>query len=241
MRIGIVSDIHSNLPALTAVLADMGGVDQLWCLGDMVGYGPYPNEVVNLLQQSRAVAVAGNHDWGCIGRVALEDFNVDARRACEWTQMVISPATRDYLESLSETVTVGDFTLVHGTPQEPIWEYMAYPATARLAFQYFSSRYCLVGHTHVPLVFVDQGGPVPDSVVPMTASPVKLTKTRAILNPGSVGQPRDGNPAASYALYDNDQQQVSFHRVVYDVGPVQRDMAALKFPERLIKRLSYGW
>ena len=241
MRVGIVSDIHSNLPALSAVLEDMGQVDQLWCLGDSLGYGRYPNEVVDILRQRNCQAIPGNHDLGRLGNIPLEDFNSDAQQACEWTQTVLSPENRHYLESLPLTLTIGDFTLVHGTPQEPIWEYMAYPSNATLAFQYFSGRYCLVGHTHVPLVFLNQGGQGPETVIPTSAAPVQLSSTRAILNPGSVGQPRDGNPAAAYAIYNSDSNQMEFRRAGYDVARIQADMQALDFPPRLIKRLTYGW
>lgn len=240
MRLGIVSDVHSNLPALEAVLADMGPVDQLWCLGDIVGYGPYPNECVDLLRQRDCVAIPGNHDWGCAGKIPLTDFNSEARWACEWAREAITPDNLAYLESLPETRTEGDFTLAHGTPHEPIWEYMAYPSTARLSFHYFASRYCLVGHTHVPLVFLE-AGLSPETFHPSPTAPLRLGGARAIINPGSVGQPRDGNPQASYGLIDTDQVLVEFKRVAYDVKAIQARMQGLRFPERLIKRLGYGW
>lgn len=240
MRLGVISDIHSNLPALQAVLADMGQVDQLWCLGDIVGYGPYPNECLDVLRQRDCLAIPGNHDWGCAGKISLEDFNVEARWACEWSRSVVSPDNLAYLESLPLTRTEGDFTLAHGTPHEPIWEYMAYPATARLSFHYFASRYCLVGHTHVPLVFLD-ADMRPETFNPGPAAPLQLDGTRAIINPGSVGQPRDGNPQASYGIIDTDEAAVHFRRVAYDVGSIQAQMKEFQFPERLIKRLGYGW
>ncbi|MDE3078128.1 MAG: metallophosphoesterase, partial [Chloroflexota bacterium] len=181
MRVGIVSDIHSNLPALQAVLGDMGPVDQLWCLGDTVGYGPYANEVIQLLRRLDCHMIPGNHDWGATGKVPLDDFNVDARRACQWTWTVLTEENRLFLDSLPLTRTFGDFTLAHGTPQEPIWEYMAYPSTASLAFHYFSTRYCLVGHTHVPLVFFDRGERGPASLIPTPSTVIELDETRAIV------------------------------------------------------------
>jgi len=241
MRVGIISDVHSNLPALGAVLRDMGRVEELWCLGDIVGYGPYPNQVVELLRQAECHAIPGNHDLGCLGRVPLDDFRDEAQFACQWTREVLTEENRGYLEGLPLTITRGDFTLVHGTPQEPVWEYMAYPATAKLAFHYFASRYCLVGHTHVPLVFLEQGQAGAESIIPTAAAPVPLTQTRAIVNPGSVGQPRDGNPAASYAIYDDAAGHLEFRRAPYDVAQIQGEMAAQRFPARLIKRLAYGW
>ncbi len=218
----------------------MGEVDALWSLGDIVGYGPYPNECIELLRERRCLAIPGNHDWGCAGKIALDDFNVDARWACRWSQDAVEPGNMEYLASLPLTLTTGDFTLAHGSPHEPIWEYMAYPSTARLSFHYFASRYCLVGHTHVPLVFLDAGAQA-ETLHPKPNSLVQLDETRAIINPGSVGQPRDGNPEAAYGLLDTDSWQVEFRRAAYDVAAIQVRMQDLGFPERLIKRLSYGW
>lgn len=240
VRITLVSDVHSNLPALRAVLDDMGDVDALWSLGDMVGYGPYPNECLDLLRQTNCLAIPGNHDWGSVGKITLNDFNVDARWACEWASEAIAPENRAFLENLPLTRTEGDFTLAHGTPHEPIWEYMAYPSTARLSFHYFASRYCLVGHTHVPLVFLDAGSQA-QTFHPGPKAPLPLDATRAIINPGSVGQPRDGNPEAAYAVIDTEQALIEFRRVAYDVASIQKRMQELGFPERLIKRLGYGW
>lgn len=235
-----MSDVHSNLPALTAVLADMGSVDELWCLGDMVGYGPFPSECLEVLRSAGCLAVPGNHDYGCAGKIPLDDFNVDARWACEWTRDQIGADQLEYLAALQPVRTEGDFTLAHGTPHEPISEYMAYASTARLSFHYFSSRYCLVGHTHVPLVFLDSGTQ-PRTFNPGPAAPLLLDATRAIINPGSVGQPRDGNPQASYGLIDTEEATMYFRRVDYDVTGIQQKMRELDFPERLIKRLAYGW
>ncbi|MHB8620555.1 MAG: metallophosphoesterase family protein [Chloroflexota bacterium] len=241
MRVGIVSDIHSNLPALTAVLADMGQVEELWCLGDIVGYGPYPNECVEVLAQRGCLGIPGNHDWACLGKVPVDDFNTDARRAVEWTRGVLEQPQVQFLETLPITRTVGDFTLAHGTPHDPIWEYMAYPSMAKLSLHYFASRYCLVGHTHVPLIFLDGGTLDPESVNPVANQSLELPSARAIFNPGSVGQPRDGNPQAAYAVLDTTRGAIDFRRVAYDVGEIQSRMKALNFPERLVKRLAYGW
>ncbi|HEU0167503.1 MAG TPA: metallophosphoesterase family protein [Chloroflexota bacterium] len=240
MRIGIVSDVHSNMPALAAVLDDMGQVDELWCLGDMVGYGPFPNECLDLLRSRNCLAVPGNHDWAAAGKIPLEDFNADARWACEWSRDQLNAEHVTFLSELPVTRTEGDFTLAHGTPHEPIWEYMTHGAVARLSFHYFASRFCLVGHTHVPLVFVD-GGQQADTLHPGPKAPLQLGSTRAIINPGSVGQPRDGDPAAAYAILDTDEALIDFRRVSYDVPSIQARMRQLAFPERLIKRLAYGW
>jgi len=240
VRIGIISDVHSNLPALRTALEDMGEVDETWCLGDIVGYGPYPNECIELLRERSCLAIPGNHDWGCAGKISLDDFNVEARWACAWSAQEVSPDNLEFLAELPLTRTEGDFTLAHGTPHEPIWEYMAYASTARLSFHYFSSRYCLVGHTHVPLVFVDEDTQ-PQTLHPGPEAPLQLGSTRAIINPGSVGQPRDGNPQAAYGLIDTEEALFEFRRVAYDIKSIQRRMKELDFPERLIKRLGYGW
>ena len=218
----------------------MGPVDQLWCLGDMVGYGPYPAECLDLLRERQCMAIPGNHDWGCAGKISLDEFNIEARWACEWSRLAISADHLAYLEGLPLTRAEGDFTLAHGTPHEPIWEYMAYPATARLSFHYYSSRYCLVGHTHVPLVFLD-ADMRPETFHPSPKAPLHLESTRAIINPGSVGQPRDGNPQAAYGVIDTDAALMEFRRVTYDVASIQTRMQELGFPERLVKRLAYGW
>jgi len=240
VRIGIVSDVHSNYPALTAVLEDMSVVDELWCLGDIIGYGPFPNECVEALRANHCLAIPGNHDWGCAGKIPLDDFNVDARWACEWSRDVIEPEHLQYLSELPLTRTEGDFTLAHGSAHEPIWEYTAYASVARLSFHYFSTRYCLVGHTHVPLVFVD-AGQQPETLHPGPDTPLQLGSTRAIINPGSVGQPRDGNPQAAYGVIDTDEAVFEFRRVDYDFREIQGRMVELAFPERLVKRLAYGW
>ena len=218
----------------------MGPVDELWSLGDMVGYGPYPNECVDLLRERNVLAIPGNHDWDAAGKVSLEDFNVDAKWACAWSADEVRPDNMAWLAGLELTRTEGDFTLAHGTPHEPIWEYMAYPSTAELSFNYFASRYCLVGHTHVPLVF-RESGLRPETFHPGPAAPLPLDATRAIINPGSVGQPRDGDARAAYGVIDTEAAIMEFRRVPYDVASIQAKMTALSFPERLIKRLGYGW
>src|SRR5436190_12869691 len=150
MRIGVVSDIHSNLTALQTVLDDMGAVDALWCLGDFVGYGPWPNECVDLLREHGAEAIAGNHDLAAIGAISCEDFNGDAAFAAQWTADALSPASRAFLKSLPPARQVADVTFAHGTPREPVWEYMLSAGAAAASFNLFQTDLCLVGHTHIP-------------------------------------------------------------------------------------------
>ncbi|HEU5315301.1 MAG TPA: metallophosphoesterase family protein [Chloroflexota bacterium] len=257
MRCAILSDVHGNLDALEAVLADamqLGAVEELWCLGDLVGYGPQPNECVALLRERGAKCVAGNHDWAAIGKMDTADFNPEATEAALWTGQQLSEENRVYLDALPAQLLAGaasEFTLVHGSPREPIWEYLTHVSVARLNFDYFHTPYCLVGHTHVPLVFqrpqASEKVPQYRTLVPTTTAPVRLGAHRLIVNPGSVGQPRDGNPHAAYMVYDSTAEggdgagTLTMRRVEYPVAAVQEKMRAAQLPSRLILRLTYGW
>ena len=161
MRYAIIADIHANLAAFEAVLGDIkqkGGVEEIWCLGDIVGYGPDPHQCIELLRQYNHVCVAGNHDWAAIGKIDTSYFNPDAAAACQWTARQLSPDDIQYLESLPLTIEKDDFTLVHGSPREPIWEYIISTSIAARNFAFFQSQFCLVGHSHVPAVFKDEDG-----------------------------------------------------------------------------------
>ena len=245
MHYAILADIHSNLAALQAVLKDManhGKIEEIWCLGDIVGYGPDPRECIELLRQYDHICVAGNHDWGAIGKIGIDDFNPEAAIACRWTGQQLEPEDMDYLSNLRLTLSVGDFTLAHGSPREPIWEYLVSIPAARVSFKYFQTKFCLVGHSHVPLVF-ESLAPDGDCLVhefPVD-TPLALDGNRLIINPGGVGQPRDSDPRASYAIYDSDRRAIWHHRVTYDVGSVQQRMKEYGLPYRLAARLSRGW
>ena len=243
MRIAVLSDIHANLAALEAVRADLTDVDQVWVLGDIVGYGPQPNEVIAVLQEMGARSVLGNHDGAAIGVVDPAYFNPDARAAIEWTAGVIDGNARSYLATLPEVRRDGELTGVHGSPRDPIWEYIASRSIAEANFESFETRLCLFGHTHLPIVYRLVAGAVeavpglPDEVVPIGSA-------RALLNPGSVGQPRDGLPDAAYAILKvgdgADETSMSFHRVHYEIDRTQRLMQELGLPARLVERLRYG-
>ncbi|MCL0053011.1 metallophosphatase family protein [Dehalococcoidales bacterium] len=239
MRYAIIADIHANLAAFTAVLDDIelkGGVEEVWCLGDIVGYGPDPHQCLELLRQYNHVCVAGNHDWAAIGKLDTSDFNPDAATACNWTRQQLTPEDIEYLDHLPLVIEKGDFTLVHGSPREPIWEYLLSTSAARENFAYLKSQFCLVGHSHVPIVFSETG-----YVSQFPAEGVlRLTTTRIIINPGGVGQPRDGNPYASYAIYDSETRSISLYRIPYDIAATQARMVEYKLPMRLVARLSYG-
>ena len=245
MRYAILADIHSNLTAFEAVLGDIeerGGADQIWSLGDVVGYGPDPGECLGLLRKYEHLCVAGNHDWASVGSVGLEEFNPDAAAACRWTAGQLSVEQAEYLENLPLILRMGDFTLAHGSPREPIWEYLLSTHAAKVSFGWFQSRFCLVGHSHIPLLFEydgDSGGCTMREL--STSEPLELGDRRLIINPGAVGQPRDGDPRAAYAIYDSDAGLLWHYRVPYDVAETQQRMGRVGLPPALSARLLYGW
>lgn len=241
MRYLVISDIHANLTALEAVLADAPPFDEVWCLGDLVGYGPNPNECVSRIQGLPHVSLAGNHDWAALGQLDLSSFNVDARTASTWTQSELTSATHQYLSALPIQRTHEGFHLVHASPREPLWEYILDAHMAYANFAHFSERVCLVGHTHIPLAFtLNERRQQCETLIPPFEEPLQLGEQRMIINPGSVGQPRDGNPDASYALLDTEEMTWTFHRVSYPVEIVQERMRARGLPRRLINRLELG-
>ncbi|MBW3612540.1 MAG: metallophosphatase family protein [Chloroflexi bacterium] len=243
MRIAVLSDIHANLPALEAVASDLPPVDQVWVLGDTVGYGPQPNEVITALQAMGARSVLGNHDGAAIGAVDANQFNPDARRAIEWTAEAIDANARAYMSALPEVRRDGDLTAVHGSPRDPIWEYITSVGIAAANFEHFDSRLCLFGHTHVPIAYRAVDGAV-EAIPGMPGDRVQLGTARTLLNPGSVGQPRDGLPDAAYAILDTapgaSADSVEFRRVRYDIDRTQRLMREVGLPPRLAERLSFG-
>jgi predicted phosphodiesterase len=243
MRIALLSDIHANLPALEAVMNDLPDVDQVWVLGDTVGYGPQPNEVVALLQAMGARSVLGNHDGAAIGTVDANQFNPDAKRAIEWTAEVADANTRSYFAALPEVRRDGDLTGVHGSPRDPIWEYITSPGIAAANVAHFDTRLCLFGHTHVPAVYRVLNGSI-EASPGMPGDRIRMEGARALLNPGSVGQPRDGLPDAAYAVLEVDASgsadAIEFRRVRYDIDRTQRLMRDAGLPPRLAERLSFG-
>jgi diadenosine tetraphosphatase ApaH/serine/threonine PP2A family protein phosphatase len=243
MRYAILADIHANLAAFTAVLVDIehrGEAEEIWCLGDIVGYGPDPHQCIKLLRQTNHICVAGNHDWAAISKIGTSEFNPEAATACHWTAQQLTLEDIQYLKDLPQVIQKDDFTLVHGSPREPIWEYLLSISTATENFAHFKSQFCLVGHSHVPLVFKYSGTGTCSFSQFTTNLGLSLAKNRLIINPGAVGQPRDGDPRASYAIYDSKAKQVRLYRVPYDIGTTQARMAKYNLPMRLIARLSYG-
>lgn len=239
MRIAVLSDIHSNLLALDAVLARIGAVDAIWHLGDVVGYGPEPDAVVDRLTELGAIGVRGNHDAAACGGAEIEWFNPEARAAMEWTRGVISEGTRAWLAALPQRRLEADFTLVHGSPRDPTWEYVTSAALARAGLSAISTEHGLHGHTHVPIAFTMVDGRM-RTLQPRAGNTVALGEGRTFLNPGSVGQPRDRDPRASYLVLDTAAKTATWGRAVYDIDAVGVAMRAAGLPVRLAERLRVG-
>jgi len=244
MRYLVISDIHANQAALCAVLADADNYDFVWHLGDLVGYGPSPNECIEQLRDLPHLSLAGNHDWAALGKLDITSFNSDARLSSVWTQGELSDASREYLETLLTNMTHDQFTLAHASPRQPVWEYVLDPLIAQRNFAYFETPFCMVGHTHVPVIYFQSSGSPNGCKTwpPPYEEPLSLENAqgRLILNPGSVGQPRDGNPQASYAILDTDEMTWEHRRVAYPIEITQDRMRARELPRRLIERLEYG-
>lgn len=244
MHYAVLADIHSNLIAFQTVLQDIeehGGADEIWCLGDVVGYGPQPKECIQLLRQHKHVCVAGNHDLAAIAKIDIADFNPDAAAAARWTADQLDPDSVAYLDSLPLTLERDSFTLVHGSPRHPVWEYLLSEISAQENLPYLHTRCCLIGHSHMPLCFIcSTDGSCSVSELG-TETRLGNKNSRLIINPGGVGQPRDGDSRASYAIYDAEAGVLRHYRVPYDIVSVQQKMAEAGLPEHLAMRLSYGW
>jgi diadenosine tetraphosphatase ApaH/serine/threonine PP2A family protein phosphatase len=249
MRIIVVADIHSNREAFEAVLAHAesgpacpagGPIDRLWCLGDVVGYAADPAACIALLRRYPHTAVVGNHDLAAVRELGTGDFNIVAARAAAWTADHLSPDERQYLSSLPLVVVEDEFTLVHGTLRHPVWEYLLSGDAAAEHLRLQDTPYSLVGHSHVPFVVVENEESLPVLVPLKDGDVIQLGEGRIILNPGGVGQPRDGDPRASYAVYDSEARTITLHRVEYDVERAQRKIREAGLPPYLAERLTYG-
>jgi diadenosine tetraphosphatase ApaH/serine/threonine PP2A family protein phosphatase len=246
MKVLVISDIHANLAAFEAVLADakvkVPGYDIVWCLGDVVGYGPDPNECIDLLRTLPNICLAGNHDWAVLGKLDVETFNDNARDAITWTQTQLTPQNLRYLTVRPEQSEQGDFLLVHASPRQPIWEYILDIGSAEANFSCLNLPICLVGHTHAPVVFTRDGKTnMVRASYPETGLPITLRKTNQyIINAGSVGQPRDGDPRAAYAVLDTAALIWSPYRIEYPIKRTQERMQAAGLPQKLIERLDHG-
>jgi diadenosine tetraphosphatase ApaH/serine/threonine PP2A family protein phosphatase len=243
VRILIAADIHSNLVAFEAVLRDAergGAIDSIWSPGDIVGYGPEPTACIELLRHYEHAAVGGNHDYAAVGALSTVDFNASAAAAIAWTATRLSDDDKRFLASLPQVLIEGDFTFVHGSLRSPVWEYLTTPLAARDQFQRMETPYSIVGHSHLPFVAEEIEGGRVHMERWSDGETVELGEHGLIVNPGGVGQPRDGDPRASYALYDTEARMLTLHRVEYDIEATQRQMLAVGLPPWLAERLSYG-
>jgi predicted phosphodiesterase len=244
MRTLILSDVHANLTALQAVVEDAAPFERVWCLGDIVGYGPDPNECIETIRDLPELqCIKGNHDAAILGEIDIRTFNYEARESLEWLETVLSSENKAWLGELPEKITIDPLTLTHGSPRNPVWEYIMDLRTAQENMSYFDTEYCLVGHTHIPCIF-KMDGEEPDTTHLYLGLPGESFSLdgKSIINPGSVGQPRDHNPLSSYMVYD-DQQELpwTYQRVGYDIEQVQMRILAAGLPQRHASRLSEGW
>ncbi|MCH7594153.1 MAG: metallophosphoesterase family protein [Chloroflexi bacterium] len=241
MRTLLLSDIHANYPALKAVLADADGeFERAWVLGDTVGYGADPSDCIAAVRDLDALVISGNHELAAIGRISTADFNPVAREAIEWTANALDDDEREYLQSLPPKQVVDRFTLVHGSPRDPVWEYLGTGPAAVENLEHFQTQACAVGHSHVPFLVRVTADGVAGQVKHSPGQRISLGDDRLYLNPGSVGQPRDHDPRASYALIDIDAWDVEFRRVEYDLALAQARIREAGLPEFLAGRLSIG-
>ena len=239
----IVSDVHSNLEAFRSAIADAerrGGFDEIWSLGDLVGYGPDPVAVIELLRQHDHKAVVGNHDLAAIGKLSTEAFNPHATHAAQWTAEQLGEDQQQFLLNQPMKLRIDDFTLVHGSPRDPVWEYVVSTSSAVANFAHFDTLRCLLGHSHIPFVCRPKGENSAEFLAPTHDEPLVMGTDKMIVNPGSVGQPRDGDAKASYAVYDTTQDSMTHHRAEYGIPATQDRMREFKLPDFLIDRLTYG-
>ena len=242
MRILVISDIHANYPALEAVLASVVTVDAVWCLGDLVGYGPFPNECIDRVATlPNLTCIMGNHDSAVVDNRNIEKFNDEASHSIYWTKRVITDNNLEYLKSLPEMVATDWVTMAHGSPRIPTWEYLIDPLTALVNFAFFETQIALVGHSHLPLAFVvDKEGQNINRMMLQPGTVFKI-ETRAIFNPGSVGQPRDHDPRASYGILDPEEQTWEIKRIPYNIETTQKAIEKAGLPKKSSNRLAEGW
>ena len=246
MRLLLISDIHSNIEALDATLNAAPDHDEVVDLGDVVGYGASPNEVVDRVRKLKAQHVRGNHDKACAGTMSTEQFNPIAAIAAYWTRDMLSPTNRKWLASMPQGPVrhdgVNDVQFVHGSPLDED-DYLITPVDAAFVAPDVKMRVTFFGHTHVQGGFVLQAPAAEAIRMRVMKEPEVLElkpEARYLINPGSVGQPRDGDPRAAYAIYDTEKQTVSFHRVAYDIAGAQKKILDAQLPERLATRLKDG-
>ncbi|MDH5605468.1 MAG: metallophosphatase family protein [Anaerolineae bacterium] len=242
MRVLVITDIHGNQVALETVIKEADGFDAVWCLGDVVGYGPNPNECLEIIKsQPDVICLMGNHDAASIERMDISSFNPEARRSVEWTRSVLTKENIEYLNERPQTAVIDQVTLAHGSPREPVFEYLLDTRAATENFDHFDNDFCFVGHTHLPVLFsMEDEDYMANLTIPPINSVTQLNP-RSIINPGSVGQPRDRDPRAAYAIFDTEENTWDYHRVNYNIAETQKRMTKVDLPERHIYRLESGW
>ena len=242
MKVAVISDIHANRQAFEATLEAVAASDaaELWCLGDLVGYGADPDACVELAREHVAVCLAGNHDLAVTGEIPLDEFSRGASLAAQWTREVIAPRNRDFLAGLSPQGAEDAIGLYHASPRDPIWEYVLSTLLAELCLDRQPHRVCLVGHSHVALSFVRREGELATGEPRREGTTLDIAEGEWLLNPGSVGQPRDGDRRASWLLLDLDDLTASFMRTEYDVTGAAAAIRAARLPDSLAERLEYG-
>ncbi|HLM35353.1 MAG TPA: metallophosphoesterase family protein [Gaiellaceae bacterium] len=241
MRVAVVSDIHANLPALEAVLAaiDEEAPDELWCLGDVVGYGPNPNECVAVVRERADVCLSGNHDLAVLGALPIEDFSPDAATSARWSASVLDDDSRSFLALLPSLAPRYRAQLFHASARDPVWEYVLTEEAASASLALTDAPVVLVGHSHVALSVTEERGGVTGGAAP-EGTEVPLEGRRWLLNPGSVGQPRDRDPRAAWLLIDFDAGWAAFRRVRYPIDRTQEAIRARGLPPTLASRLALG-
>jgi predicted phosphodiesterase len=241
VSIAIVSDIHGNRQAFEAVLEAIGaaGLEQVWCLGDLVGYGGDPDACVELAERHVSVCLAGNHDLAVVGAIDLAEFSPTARRAAEWTRDTIEPRTARFLSALSPQDEGREVALYHASPLDPVWDYVLSPLQAALCVEVQARRIALIGHSHIALAFWLADGEMTGEKQP-DGGELEIGEGPWLINPGSVGQPRDGDPRAAWLELDLDAERVHFHRVDYDVEGAVVAIRRARLPDSIAERLRYG-
>ena len=240
-RVGIFSDIHSNLHALQTVLEaiETEEVDHLFCCGDVVGYGAFPNECCELLKEQNCPIIAGNHDHAVLGLTDISYFNDVAKHAVLWTRDVLTEENGEFLKSLPLTYKTDDMFFVHSSPDSPPdWNYILTMGEARMNFQHFTEQFCFIGHSHQPFIIVNHND---DLSCPETPEIAIQFDRRYLINVGSVGQPRDRNPDASYVILDFEEKHLEIKRIPYDIKAAQKAIMASGLSQELAERLAFGW
>src|SRR3954452_3360343 len=242
MRIAVLSDIHANRQAFEAVLEEVAAaeVDEVWCLGDVVGYGADPDACCALARAQCDLSLVGNHDLAVRGDIAIDEFSRGAAVAAEWTREVIDPDHLEWLRGLEPQLLDREVGLYHASPRDPVWEYLLSPLLADLCLDVQRHRICLIGHSHVALAFQRPEGETATGEVRPADTRLDLGESEWLVNPGSVGQPRDGDPRAAWLALDLDTFAATFHRVPYDISGAAAAIRAARLPDSLAERLEYG-